>query len=51
MIELSNVPALDEINADYTEELNMLLEEGREDLVADLSDRYLREIAHLLQAG
>ncbi|HEV2885723.1 MAG TPA: hypothetical protein VGX49_02320 [Jatrophihabitans sp.] len=39
---------LDELSGDYTCRLNMLLDEGREDLAASLAADYEREVLQLL---
>ncbi len=38
---------LEALQDDYTFRVNVLLEEGREDLVADMSDQYLSDAAAL----
>lgn len=40
---------LEALQDDYTFRINVLVEEGREDLVADLSDQYLWDAAALTQ--
>ena len=42
---------LQDLDDHYTEEVNMLVAEGRDDLIADLSDQYLQEVAELLAVG
>jgi hypothetical protein len=36
------------LHADYTDRLNLLLDEGREDLAAILADHHLEDAARLL---
>lgn len=39
---------LHELQEDYTYRVNMLLEEGREDLAAQLADQYVEDSARVL---
>ena len=40
--------SLAELSGEYTCRLNMLLDEGREDLAAGLANDYERDVLHLL---
>lgn len=39
---------LEELRDDYTYRVNLLLDEGREDLAAELADQYLEDAARAL---
>ncbi len=41
---------LEALREEYTYRVNMLLEEGREDLATKLSDEYFEEVLHALQS-
>jgi len=40
---------LEELRDDYTYRVNLLLDEGREDLAAELADRYVEDQARALR--
>lgn len=40
---------LEDLQDDYTFRVNVLLEDGREDLAADLSDQYVSDAAELMR--
>jgi hypothetical protein len=46
---LDSTTRLEELRDDYTYRVNLLLDEGREDLAAKLSDEYVEAAARLLQ--
>ncbi len=40
---------LEELRDDYTYRVNLVLDEGREDLAAELADRYVEDLARALR--